>query len=204
MSEGKKLRRIGVVILAAGGSNRLGQPKQLIVFQNKPLLQNIIDQAHAFTFVSYVMVLGAHVAEIQKSIAPGNFNIIINENWKEGIASSIRKGVEGSLVIDPRLEHILILLSDQPFVTSKLIHELLETHQKQGKEITASKYEDTVGVPAIFARRLFKELCSLEGDRGARLLIKKYHENLAVVPFELGSIDVDIPEDHNKLRNSSE
>jgi molybdenum cofactor cytidylyltransferase len=204
MSDSKDIRRIGVVILAAGGSSRLGQPKQLIKFQNKSLIQNIIDQSQAFTFASYVLVMGAHAAKIQKSIEPGNFNVIINENWAEGIASSIRKGVKYSLEIDPELEHILFLLSDQPFVTSELIHELVKTHRQQEKEITGCKYQDTVGVPAIFTKRLFQELSMLRGDRGARVLIKKYPDTLAVVPFDLGSIDVDIPEDYNKLINFSE
>ena len=202
MSESKNLRRIGVVILAAGGSSRLGQPMQLIMFQNKSLLQNIIDQSHeAFDFSSHVLVLGAYASVIKKSINNGNFKVIINEKWQEGIASSIRKGVEDSLEIDPELESILILLSDQPFVTKKLISELIETHQKKGEEITASKYEDTVGVPAIFNKRLFKELCLLEGDRGAKVLIRKYQDNVAAIPFELGSIDVDMPEDYHKLLN---
>ena len=202
MSESKNLRRIGVVILAAGGSSRLGQPMQLIMFQNKSLLQNIIDQSHeAFDFSSHVLVLGAYASVIKKSINNGNFKVIINEKWQEGIASSIRKGVEDSLEIDPELESILILLSDQPFVTKKLISELIETHQKKGEEITASKYEDTVGVPAIFNKRLFKELCLLEGDRGAKVLIRKYQDKVATIPFELGSIDVDMPEDYHKLLN---
>ena len=195
---------MGVVILAAGGSSRLGQPKQLIKFHSKTLLQNILDQSQALTFASYVLVLGAHAAEIRKSIDPGNFKIIINENWVEGIASSIRRGVEGSLEIDPELEHILFLLSDQPFVTSELIDELVKTHMHQNKDITGCKYQDTVGVPAIFTKRMFKELGMLKGDRGAKVLIKKYPDKQAVVPFDLGSIDVDIPGDYNKLINSSE
>jgi len=204
MSDIKYMRNVGVIILAAGSSSRLGQPKQLIKFQNKSLLQNIIDQSQAFTFTSYVLVLGAHATGIQKSIEPGNFNVIINQNWKEGIASSIHKGVEYSLEFNPELEHILFLLSDQPFVTSELIHELLISHQQQGKEITGCKYQDTVGVPAIFTKHMFKELGMLEGDRGARVLIKKYPEKLAVVPFELGSIDIDMPEDYSKLFNFNE
>jgi molybdenum cofactor cytidylyltransferase len=204
MSNRKDIKKIGVIILAAGGSSRMGQPKQLMRFQNKSLLQNIIDQSQkALSFTSYVLVLGAYAEEIQNSIDPGEFNVIINDNWKKGMAGSIRKGVEGLLAIEPELESILILLSDQPFVTSKLILELIETHLRQGKEITACKYEDAVGVPAIFNRHLFNELCLLEGDRGARMLIKKYAERLAVLSFDLGSIDVDLPDDYNRLLNFS-
>jgi molybdenum cofactor cytidylyltransferase len=201
MPESKIIKNIGVIILAAGGSSRLGQPKQLLRFQDKPLLQHIVDQSQIFTFEAYVLVLGAHAVEIQKSIDPGHFKVIINEDWEEGMAGSIRRGVEASLFIEPELEHILILLSDQPFVTSELIHEMIAAHTKRGKEITGCGYEDTVGVPVLFTRRFFKELCMLEGDRGAKVLIKKYPDKLAVVPFELGSLDVDIPEDYTKLLN---
>jgi molybdenum cofactor cytidylyltransferase len=200
MSDRKDIKKIGVVILAAGGSSRLGQPKQLLLFKDKPLLQNTIEQSQeAFTFTSNVLVLGAYGPAIQESIDPGNFQVVMNEDWVVGMAGSIRKGLECSLEIDPELDHILVLLSDQPFVTSQLIRELIETHMKKGKEITACRYEDTVGAPAIFSRRLFKELSLLEGDHGARVLIRKYPEKLTVVPFELGSVDVDKPEDYSKL-----
>ena len=204
MSEYKRLKNVGVVILAAGSSNRLGQPKQLIKFKKKSLLQNIIDQSQVLTFDTNVLVLGAYAAEIQKNINTRNFDTIINDDWEGGIASSIRKGVTRSLEIDQELDHILFLLSDQPFVTSELLYELMVAHKQQGKEITGCKYQDIVGVPAIFSKLLFQELCMLKGDRGARVLIKKYHDNLAVVPFELGSIDVDKPEDYSKLLNFSE
>jgi molybdenum cofactor cytidylyltransferase len=204
MSNNKDIKRIGVIILAAGGSSRLGQPKQLLKFKNKSLLQNIIDQSQeAFNFASYVLVLGAHADEIRKSINPGNFKVILNKNWKEGIASSIRRGVESTLEFNPELEHILFLLSDQPFVTSELIQELVDTHLQQSREITGCKYRETVGVPAIFSRSLFNKLCLLEGDRGAKVLIKKYPDKLAVVHFELGSVDLDKPKDFNKLLDFS-
>lgn len=204
MSDPKDKNRIGVIILAAGASRRMGQPKQLIAFKGKPLLQNIIDNSQACSFATYVLVLGAHSDEIQKAIDPGRFNVIINEDWEEGMASSIRKGVEGSLEINEELEHILVLLSDQPFVSSELIFEMIESHRQHGKLITACKYEDTVGVPAIFPRPLFQELCTLEGDRGAKVLINKYSDKLTVVPFEKGIIDLDKPEDYRKLLDFNE
>ena len=204
MSDHKDINRIGVIILAAGASNRMGKPKQLLRWHEKPLLQTVIDKAQAYTFDTNVLVLGAHSEEIKRAIVPGRFRIIINEDWKEGIASSIRKGVEGSLEINPELEHILILLSDQPFLTSELIHEMIGSHKQHGKSITACKYQDTVGVPAIFARPLFRELSMLEGDRGAKVLIRKYPDNLAVVSFDLGLIDLDKPEDYHKLLDLDE
>lgn len=201
MSDIRKTCNIGVIVLAAGGSSRLGQPKQLLKFRDKPLLQHILNQTQAFVFAVRVLVLGAHASEIKREIDPGNFKVIINDNWKEGIAASVRAGVTYSLETVPDLEHILFLLSDQPFVTNELIKKLAESHQTQGNGITASKYEDAVGVPAIFSKKFFRELRMLEGDRGAKVLMDKYPEKLATVPFSQGSIDLDKPEDYHKLVN---
>lgn len=199
MSEYNLPENVGAVILAGGSSSRLGQPKQLIKYRNKPLLQNIIDHIQVLSFTSKVLILGAHAEEIKKKINTGEFKVFINEEWEEGIASSIRKGVIYSLKITPDLEHILFLLSDQPFVTSELIQKLLDTHKKQGKTITGCRYDNTVGVPVIFNKNMFQELCHLKGDRGAKVLIKKYPDKVAAVSFDLGSVDIDEPEDYSKL-----
>ena len=204
MSEYRVPGNVGVVILAAGSSSRLGQPKQLIKFKNKSILQNIIDHSQVFSFNDKVLILGAYAEDINKNINTGEFNVFINDEWEEGIASSIRSGVRCSLELDPDLEHILFLLSDQPFVTSELIQELLDTHIKQGKRITACKYNDEVGVPAIFRKPVFDELSMLRGDRGAKVLVKKNYDNVAFVPFDLGSVDVDHPEDYTKLQKLNE
>jgi molybdenum cofactor cytidylyltransferase len=199
MSDNKVLSNAGVVILAAGSSSRLGQPKQLMKFKNRPLLQNIIDRSQVFPFGSKVLILGAHHEKIKKNINTGEFKVFINEEWKEGIASSIRKGVRCSLEITPDLEHILFVLSDQPFVTNELLLELMDTHIQQGKTITGCRYNNTIGVPAIFSKHLFQELSLLEGDSGAKVLIKKYADQVADISFDHGSVDVDKPEDYTKL-----
>lgn len=195
----KRTDHIGVVVLAAGASSRLGEPKQLVKFRGKPLLQHVLDQARPVSFASYVLVLGASAGEIRSVIDPENFDVALNEDWAEGIAGSIRKGLDRSLAICPELEHILFLLSDQPFVSSRLIRELALVHVRSGKKITACRYGDTTGVPAIFSKAVFPELLSLHGDRGANRLIDQYRDEVAVVPFESGSFDVDTPEDYRKL-----
>jgi molybdenum cofactor cytidylyltransferase len=199
MSEYNPVDNVGVVVLAAGSSSRLGQPKQLIKYKGKPLLQNILDHSQVLSFKSKVLILGAYAEEINENIDTGEFKVIINEQWEEGIASSIREGVRSSWEINPNLENILFLLSDQPFVTSALIKELLDTHKKEGKTITGCRYDKTVGVPVIFNKNMFQELCHLNGDRGAKVLIRKYPDKVAAVSFDLGSVDVDEPDDYTKL-----
>lgn len=97
---------LGVVVLAAGGSSRLGQPKQLLPFRNNPLLQHILDQTQVIPFASYVPVLGACAENIRQAIDPGPFDVVVNDHWEEGMAGSIRTGIERSLILFPSLEHI--------------------------------------------------------------------------------------------------
>lgn len=191
---------IGAVILAAGSSSRLGKPKQLVTFKDRPLLQQVVDICAPLNFNSRAIVLGANSDHIQESIRPGEFNYTMNEDWSEGIAGSIRKGVEFSLGLDPDIGHLLFLLSDQPFVTTELLQQLLDTHLNSSREITASLYKDEGGVPAIFSKSLFPLLLKLEGDQGAKKIMKQFPEKVASTPFKMGYFDVDTPEDQAELR----
>ncbi|NBC03273.1 MAG: NTP transferase domain-containing protein, partial [Bacteroidetes bacterium] len=141
---------IGVVILAAGSSSRLGRPKQLVEFQNKSLLQHVIDIIDPFQFHPSILVLGANADLIRESINSKNVKVFNNEIWSEGIASSIQLGVSESMKLNESLESILFLLSDQPFVNKELIEKLIETHLNGNQPITACTYKGNVGVPAIF------------------------------------------------------
>ena len=192
---------IGVIILAAGSSSRLGEPKQLVEFQNKPLLQKVIDACEPMDFGSGVIVLGSNAEEIKEGIDRGTFTFVINEQWREGIASSIRKGVEVTLRKYPNTGHLLFLLSDQPFVNTELVRQLLETHGEGKSEITASSYQGDIGVPAIFSKALFPLLLELSGDEGAKKIMKQNPDKVTSIPFEKGHIDVDTPEDKSELRN---
>jgi len=192
---------IGLVVLAAGASRRLGTPKQLLSFQQKPLLQHVLDQTQEYTFSTKVLVLGAFAEQILESVDPISFHVIINEQWAAGMASSLRAGVTQALVDCPNLEHLLFLLSDQPFVSSELIQSLITTHIQHDKLITACRYQGQLGVPAIFEKSLFPELLQLQGDRGANALIQAYGDRVGEVAFKLGSFDVDTEEDYRRLGN---
>lgn len=191
----------GVVVLAAGSSSRLGEPKQLVKFRDRPLLQKVIKECEPIEFGTGVVVLGAKAEEIQLQIDPGSFTFVINEAWEEGIASSIRRGLEAVLEEHPDTGHLLFLLSDQPFLSTGLIEKLLATHREGTKEITASSYKGDIGVPAIFSKAMFPLLLELSGDQGAKKIMLQYPEKVTTVPFEMGHFDVDTPEDRNELHN---
>jgi len=194
-------KNTGVIILAAGSSSRLGQPKQLVKFRGKTLLQQTIDHADNFDFSPKILVLGANQDQITEQISLKNFQPVFNKGWNEGIASSLRVGITKAKILNTEIEHILILLSDQPFVSEELIKKLLESHSSVSNGITACKYGEAIGVPAIFSSHFFPDLLALEGDQGARKLIMKSQSEINIVPFLDGYFDVDTPEDLDKLES---
>lgn len=193
-------KKIGVVILAAGSSSRLGYPKQLVEFKGKLMLQQIIELAGFFEFETKVLILGANAEEITEKIEPGAFEILFNENWQEGMASSIRAGLERSLEKEKDLEHLLILLSDQPFVSKERVEALIEEQVTGNSEATFSEYDGDVGVPAIFSSSVFSYLKELKGDHGAKKLINDQKIEFRTVRFAKGNFDVDTKEDVELLK----
>ena len=196
--------KIGVIILAAGSSSRLGYPKQLVEFKGIPLLQHSIDVAESLEFDAKILVLGAMEDEINKKIDSRNFKVVINENWEEGMSTSIRKGLSEALKFEKELEHILILLSDQPFVTKEKIEELISVQLKSNKQATFSGYAGELGVPAIFSREIYSDLKKLKGDQGAKKLIYKKDLQFGTVMFENGNVDVDSTVDVELLKRMEE
>ena len=193
------MSRFGLILLAAGASRRLGSPKQLLPFQNKPLLQHIMQQTRDLPWEAKILVLGAGAERMLSALEIGDFEPALNPDWETGMASSVRTGVERALARRPDLENLLFLVCDQPFVSADLIREMRQLHARSGKKITACRYGEIVGVPAIFSQTLFPELLLLHGDRGAGLLIKRYPDERAEVSFELGAADIDTPADYDRL-----
>jgi molybdenum cofactor cytidylyltransferase len=199
-----KNAKIGVVILAAGSSSRLGYAKQQVEFRGKTLLQHAIDVADLLAFDSKVLVLGANYEEIKVNIDAENFEVKNNKNWKEGMASSIRQGLVCSQEIERNLEHLLILLSDQPFVNKDRIEELISLQVESKSPATFSEYAGEIGVPAIFSAETFPYLSELKGDMGARKLIINEKFDFQTVKFEKGNFDVDTKEDIELLKQLEE
>ncbi|MFH5883943.1 NTP transferase domain-containing protein [Halalkalibaculum sp. DA3122] len=193
---------IGVVILAAGSSSRLGRPKQLLGYENKTLLQRVIDIIGPFEFNPSVVVLGANADQIREATDLAQVTAVYNEHWSEGIASSIRLGVTESLKLNSSLQGILFLLSDQPYVSGELIQELVNTHKSGEQRITACRYKQNVGVPAIFGKRFFPGLQKLTGDVGAKKIILQHRQKVEEVPFKKGFFDIDTEEDYEHLKDN--
>ena len=193
---------IGIIVLAAGGSTRLGKPKQLLTYKGKSLLRRSVEAAIECGCGKVTVVLGFEAEEIAKDVLDLPIEIVRNDIWSEGIASSIKAGLENLLETNPGLAAVVVMLSDQPYVNEKTIASLINTYKSSGKPIVAAEYDGVVGVPALFDRGMFAELTNLDGDAGARFVIRQHIGlELATVAAPEASFDVDTLEDYERLSN---
>jgi molybdenum cofactor cytidylyltransferase len=191
--------KIGVIILAAGDSSRLGRPKQLLPFSDKTLLAKIVDEALEAALTPVVVVTGAYAAEVGDSINGRPVTVAYNSRWKEGMASGIVAGLAELLSVQPRMRGVVIAVCDQPRLSAALLAELVEQFSVSRKGIVACAYGGTVGTPVLFGYRYFRSLSGLSGAEGAKKLLKTYPEDVATVPFPGGEMDIDTEEDMGKL-----
>ena len=184
---------VAAVVLAAGGSTRMGRPKLALPIRGTPMLRRAVQTALASRCRDVIVVLGAN-ADVYEPLLDGlPIRILHNPDPAEGMGSSVRVGVEA---VPPDADGVVILLADQPFVTPEVIDHLLDVAAADRKRIVASAYHNTVGPPAYFHRALFLDLLTLEGDRGARSVIETYpKEGVALSLPEGISADIDTVED---------
>jgi molybdenum cofactor cytidylyltransferase len=195
-----KTTKTGIIILAAGNSSRLGRPKQLLQYKGKSLIKRAIDTADAAQLQASVLILGANLELILKEIRNSKMNIAINNNWREGMASGMQKGLE---FLEKKLtpDQVILMLCDQPFVDSELLKLLVNKQNESGKGIVACHYNGVFGVPVLFSRKYFEELKSLKASEGAKKVVYAHQDDLAYVEFPNAAIDIDTLEDYERLTN---
>lgn len=192
----------GIVILAAGASARLGEPKQELLYKGETLLQHAINAAIATNCKPVVVVLGAETALHLPEQANESITTVDNPDWEEGMSSSIRRGLSALLASAPQVEGVILMVCDQPFVEASLLNSLIHTKNATGKGIVACQYKDTLGTPVLFSKAYFDELLYLRGKEGAKKLLFRHSEDVADIPFALGAVDIDTPEDYALLKRT--
>ncbi|HSF88956.1 MAG TPA: nucleotidyltransferase family protein [Saprospiraceae bacterium] len=193
------ITKCAVLILAAGKSSRLGSPKQLLNFEGSALISRVAKTAIDAAIGEVFVVVGANAEEIVMELNMPDLYVVKNEEWEEGMASSIRNGLDQVQKSDPMVDGIMILVCDQPYLNADTLREILHQQRASGHAMAASVYHDQVGTPAVFHRSIFPALMELRGDTGARKIVSAYGEQVALVPFEKGIIDIDTREDYEKL-----
>lgn len=183
-----------VVILAAGGSRRLGQPKQLVEIEGQSLVRRAAESALSAGSGSVHVVVGAEVAGVRAELEGLPVDLVVNEAWQEGMASSIRVAIDAIERRERPVETLILMLCDQPGVTGDVLRRLLDAYRATRAPVVASRYPEGPGVPALFHAELFPALKSLGGDVGARQLIRHLDRDVVTIPFALPG-DIDTPED---------
>src|SRR4249920_3249914 len=144
------MSKTGIIILAAGGSSRMGEPKQLMMYKNKTLLQHIIGVAKNANLAPVICVTGYQSDLIAKSISGMDVSIIYNERWTEGMGSGISTGIKQLLLSD--VDSVILAVSDQPYVSSELFGTMVKWKEQSGKGIVACTYAGTLGTPVLFSK----------------------------------------------------
>jgi molybdenum cofactor cytidylyltransferase len=188
-----------LILLAAGASTRMGQPKQLLPYDGRTLLRRAAETAVASGCAPIILVTGALHEELLPEIAGLPIRAVHNAEWATGMASSIHAGLM-ALAKTPLIT-VLIMLTDQPLVTPGLLQQLVVQQQQTQAPIVAAAYGDALGVPAIFYQSVLPELQQLQGQQGAGRLIASLGAAVGRVAFPAGLLDVDTPEQYEALLN---
>jgi len=191
------MSKTGIIILAAGSSSRMGEPKQLMIYKNKTFLQHIIGEAKNAFLDPVICVTGYQSDLISKSISRMEVTVVYNEHWQDGMGSGISAGIKQVLLSD--VKSVIVTVSDQPHVSSDLFETMLEMKARSGKKIVACSYAGTLGTPVLFSKEYFNQLKSLNGNQGAKNIVKINLPDVCSVEFEKGNIDIDTKEDYKNL-----
>jgi len=190
---------IAALILAAGASSRMGRPKQLLPFRGRSLLHRTVDAAREGGCRRVIVVLGAHAELVQAAsdLLPAEF--CINENWRQGLAESIRCGIDLLRSHGERPRAALLMACDQPLVSAALVRRLFDAFDDAPGRMVACEYAGTVGVPALFESACFDRLTTLRGDNGAKSVLLADPGMLRRCPWPEGACDVNTLEDYARL-----
>jgi len=186
--------RVAAVVLAAGQASRFGSPKQLALWQGKPLLAHAVDAALASQAERVVVVLGANAEICQAILGERPLEIVFNERWAEGQSTSMKAGLTA---LPPHVGAALFPLADQPGVTPAVIDAIIATYQHTLAPIVWPEFEGQRGNPVLFDRCLFAEMNQVTGDIGARPVLKAHQAQAERVAVSEPGIlyDIDTPDD---------
>jgi molybdenum cofactor cytidylyltransferase len=190
--------RIAAIVLAAGGSTRMGSAKQILQFDGESLIRRATKTAVASQCEAVFVVVGAHANRVVPEIDDLPVLRVENAHWQSGMASSIRTGIDAVAAVQPPFDGVILVLADQPAVTSELLNQLLAASEKAPAGLVACEYAGTLGAPALFTRRHFAALRALSGDRGGKSLLTAHAEAVIRIPFAPAAIDLDTRDDYER------
>lgn len=191
------MKEIAIILLAAGSSSRMGQSKQKLLIEGKPLLAHAVEIALKSNTGKVIVVLGSEEETHRELLKSLQVNMITNPRWQTGMGSSIKAGLNHVLSSNPKTEAVIIAVCDQPLLQPHHFKMLIAKQQQTKAPIVASAYSNTKGVPALFKREIFGEILELNDPEGAKKVIQQHPAE--VIDFSDGAIDLDTPEDYKNF-----
>ncbi len=185
--------------MAAGGSSRMGSPKQLLPWNNSTLIETAIKTALASSSGKIFVVLGANSNQISQHITSYDVETLYNMHWVKGLGHSIAAGVKHIMSHDS-FNGVLVMLADQPLISSDDLDKLIASFKEGKRQIVATQYENTrIGVPAIFDQFYYQQLATLNEDKGAKEVLLANKEHILAIELSNKLLDIDTKEAYNKL-----
>jgi molybdenum cofactor cytidylyltransferase len=183
------------LVLGAGGSTRLGRPKQLLPYGGRPLLEHTLATARDCGFDQIVVPIGGAADDVRKRVDFTGADVVVNYAYGEGCSSSIAAALDA---VNQRCDVLVLLLGDQPGVTPDMVRALLDA--RGDAPLAVCRYDDGRGHPIAFARSVFPQLADLHGDKGVWRLLDELAGDVVDVPIA-GNVplDVDTPEDYQAV-----
>jgi molybdenum cofactor cytidylyltransferase len=190
---------VAAVVLAAGGSIRMGELKQLLPICGRPMVRLVTEAVCAAGLDQVVVVVGAQAEAVQRALSGLPVEFARNEEWAAGMSTSVRTGLG---VLRPEIQAALMVLADQPGLTPELLRTITARYRRTGAPIVVPVYRGRRGNPVLFDRVLLPELAAAEGDRGGRTLIIRYEARLECVEIDDPGVilDVDTREDYEQAQ----
>ena len=190
---------LSILIPAAGASERLGQAKQLVEYEGRPLLQNAVDNADSLSPLEIIVVTGAHATAVKEALQDAPVRWVDNPQWSAGMGGSI---AAGTTAVNPEATGLMILLCDQWRIREQDFQKLAHTWQSDPSRIVVAEAEGHYMPPVIFPSVCFEQLQTLQGHKGARSLFKAFPERLTGVPIQNAAFDLDTQNQLDDLRTN--
>lgn len=199
---GKNNSRVGAIILAAGQSTRMGEPKQLLRLGQSTVLERTLENIRGAGLDEIVLVLGSSAETIRQHITASAFEalkVVVNEGYDQGMASSLREGLS---IVHPQIDAVLIVLADQPFIRSETFGQIVDRYRRSEAQIVIPTYKGSRGNPVLLDRSVFPEIMALSGDIGCRAIFGSHSDGIVNVEVEDNGIllDIDNKADYERLQ----
>ena len=190
---------VACIVLAAGGSTRLGSPKQLLEYGGRTLLRHAVEAVLATPCRPVVVVLGSGADRLRTQLAGLEARIVVNPGWQRGMGGSVRLGM-AALAEQGKTDAVLLTLCDQPLVGTGELARLLDAwHGGQPCPLAAAEYGGTLGVPAVFGREHFAELAASPDAAGGKPILQRHAATVLAVPMPEAETDIDTREQYERI-----